>query len=256
MEQDITNKSTKEEVADFFKKRFRVPEDISNNFIKEYISGDILSYLTHDDFRYLGLKLAHIKRWYYYYEKNEDKFKDEEIKEEIFFNSSPEEVKKFLHSYLDFKEDFKLDGEMLFGLNEEDLIKLGMKLVQRKRLIKYINYFNNKQKKGKVISFESSTEEIANFLLNELKISKETIAELELDGETLFYLEKSDIDGLNIPNSEKEILKEFIEDKEKNYKFNIFILICFQENYFNKINISFYYTKENDNDKKNANIKF
>ena len=46
---DISNKSTKEEVAEFFKNNFGASEDVSNNFIKEYISGDILPILSDHD---------------------------------------------------------------------------------------------------------------------------------------------------------------------------------------------------------------
>jgi len=147
MDNNISNKSTKEEVAEFFKNQFRVNEDVSNNCIKEYISGDILPILSDYDFKsVLGLKFAPLKRWRKYYYENEDKFKEEEIKEEISPDSSSEEVKKFLESYLDFKDNYNLDGKILFRLNEKDMKKLGMKLGQRKKLIKYT----------KVITRESS----------------------------------------------------------------------------------------------------
>ena len=41
MDNYISNKSTKEEVSAFFSNKFKVNEDISKNFIKEYISGEI-----------------------------------------------------------------------------------------------------------------------------------------------------------------------------------------------------------------------
>ena len=240
----ISNNSTKEEVAEFFKNTFKVSEDVSNNFIKEYISGDILPILSDQDLKSLGLKLGPIKRWKKYYNENIDKFKEEEILEEISLDSSSEEVKKFLESCLDFKENYNLNGEILFELCEEDMKRLGMKLGQRKKLIKYINQMN--MNKNIIISKNSSEEEVSDFLMKELKLSEEIVEELCLDGETLFELIENDIDGLDIQDSEKESLKNFIKNKEKYIHLNVFIIICFKENFLKDKNISFYFMKEND----------
>jgi hypothetical protein len=121
MDNYISNKSTKEEVSAFFSNKFKVNEDISKNFIKEYISGEILPNLSRNDFKFLGIELYTFKRWDKYYNENKDKFKEEEIEEEISSNPSSEEVKKFLEGYLDFKESDNLNGELLFGLNEKDM---------------------------------------------------------------------------------------------------------------------------------------
>ena len=43
MNEDIINiDSSKEEVANFLEKEFKIKEDVKNNFIKEDISGDVL----------------------------------------------------------------------------------------------------------------------------------------------------------------------------------------------------------------------
>ena len=142
---DISIESTKEEVANFFKYNFDLNEEISNNFINEYISGDILPDLTFEDFKYLGLNIDSIINWNKYYEINEDKFKGNKIKENISSNSSSDEVNLFLNNYLDFKENLNnLNGQKLFELNEEDMKKLGMKLGQRKKLINYKIYEDEK----------------------------------------------------------------------------------------------------------------
>ena len=133
---DICFKSTKEEVAKFFAEYFRINEDVYNNLINEYISGDILPNLSQEDLSYLGLRKISIMKWGQYHDKNKDKFKGDKIKEEISFNSTIEDVTKFFKSYLDFGKNSKnLNGKMLFELKEEDMKKLGMKLGQRKRLI-------------------------------------------------------------------------------------------------------------------------
>ena len=246
---DISNKSTKEEVAEFFKNNFRASEDVSNNFIKEYISGDILPILSDHDLESLGLNFDLINTWMQYYYKNMDKFKENEVKEEISSNSTSEEVKIFLESYLDFKENIDLNGKLLFGLNEEEMKKLAMKLGQRKKLIKYINKINmnkNKVETNMTVTKKSSVEEVANFLMNKLKLSKQTIEKLLLDGKALFDIEEDYIDKLDIPISEKGILKKFTVFKQNYFHFNIFMIICSQENFLKEKNFSFYFMKAND----------
>ena len=141
---------------------------------------------------------------------------------------------------------------MLLKLNDEDMKKLGMKLGQRKRITKYINHFTKKIDKDiySGISKDSSKSEVEKFLKEKLNISDKTIEYLELDGETLFLVEPDDIEGCDIPNSEKESLCKFIEEMNKTRnetgsvndrtKFNIFIVFGFEEKYYENINISFY----------------
>lgn len=55
MTENIINiDSSKEEVANFFEKKFKIKEDIKNNFIKEDISADILYDLDDKEFKSLG----------------------------------------------------------------------------------------------------------------------------------------------------------------------------------------------------------
>ena len=144
IEKDISGESTKEDVAEFYKTKFNVSEEIFKNFIKEFISGDILPYLSEQEFRFLGLKVGIMKKSLKYIECNKDKFKEKEINGYISSNSSSEEVQKFFESYLDFKENSNnINGKMLLELKEEDMKKLGMKLGQRKRLIKFIEQIKN-----------------------------------------------------------------------------------------------------------------
>jgi len=82
--------------------------------------------------------------------------------------------------------------------------------------------------------------------MKELKLSKQTIEKLELDGESLFKINEENIDKLDIPDSEKNNLKNFIGNKEIFYHLNIFLIICLKENYLKDKNISFYFMKGND----------
>ena len=208
---DICFKSTKEEVAKFFAEYFRINEDVYNNLINEYISGDILPNLSQEDLSYLGLRKISIMKWGQYHDKNKDKFKGDKIKEEISFNSTIEDVTKFFKSYLDFGKNSKnLNGKMLFELKEEDMKKLGMKLGQRKRLINYIKQLKknklNKNKFIKITITENSTEEeVAKFLKDKLHFSQESIDCLGLEGESFFMIEYSDIEDLDdLKEEEKE----------------------------------------------------
>ena len=103
-----------------------------------------------------------------------------------------------------------------------------MNLGQRIRLHRYINYFNSiKEKKEKEIKItitkDSTDEEVEKYLINELKISKESLENIGLNtdmSEMLFGSEalseediKSCLDNNLIKTEEYEILKMFIKKK-------------------------------------------
>ena len=58
MTEEISEESTKEEIAEFFLKTFKIPEKAKNNLIKEDISGDILQDLIDEDFEVLSIPLG------------------------------------------------------------------------------------------------------------------------------------------------------------------------------------------------------
>ena len=139
-----------------------------------------------------------------------------------------------------------------------------MKLGQRIKLGKYINMLKIRKNKEMYsdIKENSSKEEISKFLREKLNLSKETIDLLCLDKISLFDIEWKNIESLNIPNSEKIILKNFLEEinkkqngnKSLNEKsiLNIFIALSFEKNYYQNQNISFYGIKGNQK----SNIKY
>ena len=173
-------------------------------------------------------------------EENKIKIKEEKIKEDITISSTPEEVNNFFKNFLNFKDNsIKVDGKMLFDLSEEDMKKLGMKLVQRKRLIKYLKKSkkqddkeneeekndknhnikniqykkkrkNRKKKKEHEINITTYTteEEVLEFLSKKYNCSEETIDELNLDGRALLELTYEDIAFLKIPKNDKDNLKK------------------------------------------------
>ena len=224
MTEDIINiDSSKEEVANFFEKKFKIKEDVKNNFIKEDISADILYDLDDKEFKSLGLKVGPLKNIKVFLQNNKDHFKEKEIKEKITIKSKPNEVSEFFEKCLNFRGELNnMDGKGLIELKEEEIKNLGLNLGQRKKIIKYINYFKTlkieePEETEILITKESSEEEVSKYLKEKLNISDTAIESLGLDGESLFNLEETDIDEAeDLNQEEKTSLKNFIKElKEK-----------------------------------------
>ena len=221
MDITLSSDSNEEEVIKFFINKAQITEEIQNNLKKENITGDILPYLSDDEFKkIIGFKLLPIKKWKKYFQDNADKFKQKEIEEKITEDSSEEEVKNFFEKCLDFREPLNgMDGKQLIELDEEKMKKIGLNLGKRKRLCQYINHFKsflhtetfNEDDEKIMITGTSSLEEVSNFLKLRLKFSQESIDEIQLDGETLFALEDNEIEDFNISTEEKEKLKNCIK---------------------------------------------
>ena len=216
----LSNESTEEEVVKFFIEKCKISEDIQNKLKSENITGEVLPLLTKNDFKdSFNFKFANFKKWEIYYNENKDKFTPKEIKEAITPYSTEEEVKSFFERCLSFKGALEnMNGKKLIELNEEEMKKIGLNLGKRKRLIKYIKYFKTLNPKEStedvadniLITRTSSEEDVTNFLKLKLKISKNSIDEIALDGESLFELNENDIEMLDILNEEKEKLKNYI----------------------------------------------
>ena len=214
----ISELSTKEEVANYLSTELSLKDDMKNIFLNEYITGDILPQLTEEDVAGLGFKLGPKKKINKFIAENKNKFKEKEITEKIMANSNHEEVKNFFEKCIEFTGELNnLDGKGLLELNEEGMKSLGLKFGQRKRLIKYIEYFKtlkpppDEEDKELTISRKSSEEEVSKFLKMRLKFSEDSINNMELDGATLFDLQEEEIDKLEeITSEEKENLKKFL----------------------------------------------
>ena len=232
----LSESSTKEEVAEFISVNLKLKDDVKNFFLSEYITGDILPLLTKDELQSLGVKFGPAKKISKHIEDNKDKFKEKEIDIKLYSTSNKEEVKDFFEKYLEFKGELNsLDGKGLLELNEDNMKSLGLKYGQRKRLIKYIEYFKTlkapvEQIEEPSISRKSSEEEVSKFLQLRFKFSQEFTEELGLDGETLFDLKDEEIDEFkDVSPDQKENLKKFIrenslsppEEKEKEEEIKI-----------------------------------
>ena len=101
----INSNSSKEEVSDYFVKKFGINEEIRNNLINEDISGDILCDLDKDDLRRLGLKIGPSKKILIFIRDNKDKFEEKKIDKKITVKSTPDDVKNFFINCLNFKGD-------------------------------------------------------------------------------------------------------------------------------------------------------
>ena len=148
------------------------------------------------------------------------------IKETISSSSTREEVISFLERYINFKgTSLNITGKELFKLSENDMNKLGMDLVQRKKLINYIKQqIQNKEHEKEDeeeydidITSNSNSEEVSKFLKEKLHFSQDIINELNLNAEELFLLDYEELDkqkyllDKNVTNK----LNKFIEKRKK-----------------------------------------
>ena len=222
MEEEISIESTKEEVAEYFLKAFKIPEKAKNNLIKEDISGEVLPDLTDGDFLYLGIKLGPKVKIKKFLKENEEKFKPKEITEKIKSKSNKESIKNFFEKCLNFKGNLNvyLNRKRLIELegNEEEMKKKGLNLGQRKKLIRFINYLKTLKDEESEDDFiyideESNDEEVAKFLRLKSKLSQESINSLGLDAQSLFLLDEAEIDNsAEISDKEKEGLKKSLKE--------------------------------------------
>ena len=132
---ELTEESPKEDVAEFCKLRLGFQDDALKIIIKEFISGDVLPFISEQELAEIGFNLNCRTKILKHVKKNSEKFKKFVFKESISFNSTTEETKKFLEKNFDFLiKSNDIDGKKIINLKDEEMKKLGMKLGQRKRL--------------------------------------------------------------------------------------------------------------------------
>ena len=118
-----------------------------------------------------------------------------------------------------------MDGESLFSITDTD-IDGSESLTQEEKdgLKKFIKELKEKnpetQEKEIIITKESEKDDITKYLKEKLNISDKGIEALDLDAESLFSIEESDIDSCEeLTQDEKDKIKKFLtEIKEKNQK--------------------------------------
>jgi len=138
----ITAESSKEEVGNFIVTTLKLKEEIKSLIIKEDISGDILADITEEDLKSIGIKVIQARKIKAFIDQNKDKFGEKKFTEIISIYSDSTEVSEFFKNSLNFEGDLNnLDGKSLLELNNESIKTLGLNLGQRKKLVKYIDYF-------------------------------------------------------------------------------------------------------------------
>ena len=199
----ITSTSTKEEVASFFSSKFKISNEVKDNMIKEDISGVILLNMADNDFKKLGLKIGPIKKIQKYLSENKDNLQEIVINEKINKSSSVQEVKNFLEKHLGYEGEIILDGEKFLKLSQDDIMKMGLNLGQRKKLEKYLTYFN---------SIKDSEEEKINNAEEKQEAPK---VQKEINNDLNKNDEKQNGDNQNITGQQKDKKKEEIKDDKK-----------------------------------------
>ena len=241
LDYDLTIESTKEQVAHFFKENIGLSEEIINNILKEDISGEVLNKLKDEDYKSLGIRIGPKNNIKSYLMQNKNNFFEKPIQKNIETFSSNEEIKKFFSNYLNFKKEINIDANQLFNLSKDDMKKFGLNLGQRIKLLYYIE----KPNEIKInINERSSKEEVASFLKHELNFSDNSINELELDGENIFFsLEIKEIEDSQdfevLTQEEKEKLINLIRkirqgNKNNNFKEENKIKLNFKNNNLNE----------------------
>lgn len=230
MTQEISSSSTKEEVANYFQKEFKISEEVKNKLIEEDISGDILLDISVQEYKSFGIKPGSLVKIKNFLSKNEEKLKQQsEIKEKITIKSNAEEVKSFLERCLNFtKETNNLDGKALIELDAVGMKKLGLNFGQKLKIVKYINYFKTLKVEEEPINEDitlnenSSDEDVQKFLLLKCKIPQDIVENLGIDAQSLFLFVDTDIDEMTDLNEEKKELFKNCLNELKN-KSNIII---------------------------------
>ena len=224
----LTKESSKEEVAEYLKKKL----NFSDKAIEALeLDGKSLINLEESDFNEEEDLTEEEKEKLKNYLK-EFKEKNQEEKEIILTKeSTKEEVTEYLKKKLNFSdkaiEALELDGKSLINLEESDFNEEeDLTEEEKEKLRIYLKEFKEKNQEEKeiILTKESTKEEVAEYLKKKLNFSDKAIEALELDGPTLFSLKESDIDKheeiteeekIKFKNylKEQNILSQNIEDK-------------------------------------------
>ena len=223
----INKESTSDEICNFLKQNgFIKSENILSNFKKENIKGNEILFLEADDFIQLGFKF-HKK-----ITKTLEEIKNNQ-KEILVFNeninqqSTNEDVYHFLKNEIKLEENVlknfqDKNGQKLKELNYENLKELGLKLGERRKLLKYLKSFDNtKEISINEITVNSTIEEVCLFLKNRFKLKDDSLEQIkasEINGEGFFNLSEDDFEELNIFDTDiqKSILDYINKNKPKN----------------------------------------
>ena len=246
----LSPNSTEQEVAQFFKKKFSLKEEITNKILRENITGEVVNDLTNEDYNSLGISTGDKKKIKSFLKNNADKNTSKITEKSINIYSTKTDVKKFFENYLNFKSDLNLNGYQILNLTKEKLQEMGLSIGQRIKLNKYIDYMKKQSSEISNIREGSNKNEVAEFLKNILKFSDESIRNLDLDGESIFLFEEEDEDMEKLTEEEKERFINFIRIEKNQKKANE---ISSKEDKIKRSNEEATKIKDNTNKNQNQN---
>ena len=215
----INNSSNTDEICSFLKS-LKIKDNAISKFKEEKIKGTELFYFKDEDFDNLGLKSR----------KTGLKKKLEEIKASkpnilnyytnIDIDSKEEEVlnflKKEIHLDEDILEKFKnINGQTLKSLKEEDLINIGLKLGERRKLLNYM--LSMKSKDINDITISSTVEEVSIFLKSKFNLPEEIINTFkmdDIDGSGFFQLTLEQLSEYELSEENQTEILNYIKDKK------------------------------------------
>ena len=257
----INKYSNVDEISNFLKQILQ-NDDIVQKFKNEKIKGNEIFYLTDNDYDNvfnIRLKKRKLKSILNEIEKNNTNIKDYE--EKIYINSNEEQVYNFLKKEL-FLEDkimekFKdINGKKLNSLKENDLIELGLKIGERRKILNYISSmeFKSNENNANNISKNSTTGEICSFLKNKFNVSEEILEDFRsnnINGNYFFELNQNTIREFNLTEVEKKEILDYIQNYNNRSEEEEDEIIDKEEefNYFHLINIIEYLTSQDDYNK-------
>ena len=206
----INKCSSSEEICNFLK-TLKIKDEILLKFKEENIKGNELFYLIDKDFDYFGIR-AKKKSLIKKLEEIKSSFPDILLyNEKLYIDSKEEEVYNFLKKEIllneKILEKFKdINGNKLKDLKENDLINLGLKLGERRKIIYYILSIKPKLENMiiKNISNNSTIEEVCLFLKQKFNLSEDVVNEFKTNS----------IDGEEFLKMDLESISEFEIDKE------------------------------------------
>lgn len=222
-----------------------------NKFKEEKIKGNEIFYLTDEDFVKLKMKAA---KDYLKGELNKIKINSPDIlkfNEIIYSDSKNEEIINFLKNEILLEEDIlvkfrDISGEKFKKLKEEDLITIGLKLGERRKILAYIPSMRPKPTIKRIdpknISSFSKIEEVCFILNKRFSLSKEILDKFRkfgIDGKKFLEMEQEDLDEFDIEEEIQKKIMDYIkernlepeeeEEREDEDNFKCFQLIDIEE---------------------------
>ena len=255
----INKYSTTEDICNFLQPILS-NDDIILKFKNERIKGTELFYLTDNDYDNIfeiRLKKKKLKKVLDEIEGTSPGIKDYE--EKIYINSNEEQVYNFLKKEFLFDdiilEKFKnINGKNFKSFKENNLIELGLKVGERRKILSYILSMESNNNNSSDITRESSIEDVCSFLQSKFKLPDNIIAEfqdLEINGKEFFSLNQNAIKEFEINKDiQKEILDYISEYNNKSDEEEDELIDKEEEyNYFHLIDIIEYLTSEDEYNK-------